>query len=121
MSTPPDSQPTGGQPTPIAVPDELKALADHHPVVITALRDAREGIEQAVDLDERTIELVRIGALVALGAPAAALRSHVRRAVDAGATTADVWDAVGVLATIVGVPRLLAAVPEIADTLAQES
>jgi len=107
-------------PTPIAVPPELRGLADHAPVAITALRDAREAIERAVGLDEATIELVRIAALVAQGAPPGSLEAHVRRAVAVGVPAAQVWDAVAVVATLVGVPRLIAAVPSIAAALEQE-
>lgn len=109
------SQPTAQ--TPIPVPEELRALADHDPVVIAALRDARVAIEQAGGLDERTVELVRLGALVALGAPEGSFTAHVRRARQAGASAADVWDAVGAVATLVGVPRLIGAVPAIARGL----
>lgn len=105
------------EPTPIAVPDGLAGLAGARPEVIAALRDARVAIEQAGDLDERTIELTRVAALVALDAPPESVTAHVRRARGAGATAAEVWDVVANLATIVGVPRLIATVPRVAAAL----
>ena len=81
------------------------------PGLIAGLRDARVAGENAAPLDEREIELVRVATLVALGAPEASFRSHVARALEAGADAADVWGAVGAVATLVGVPKLLHATP----------
>lgn len=106
------------EPTPIAVPPGLRGLGDHDAGVIAALRDVRVDLEQRSGLDERTIELIRLGTLIALGAPAESFTAHVRRAVAVGATTQDVWGAVMVVATLVGVPRLIAAVPAIEAALA---
>jgi alkylhydroperoxidase/carboxymuconolactone decarboxylase family protein YurZ len=104
-------------PTPMSVPPELTGLADAFPGLIEALRDARVEGEVAGDLSEREIEIARIGALVALGAPRASFASHVRRARSAGASVADVWSALAAVATLVGVPRLLHAVPLVAEAL----
>jgi hypothetical protein len=53
-------------PTPIPVPDGLRGLPEE---AIDALRRLRLELEELSGLDERTIELTRIGALVALGRP----------------------------------------------------
>lgn len=105
------------EPTPIAVPAELESLADTIPGLISALRDARVAGEAGSSLDEREIELVRIATLVALGAPAAAFRAHITRALSAGAAADEVWGSVAAIATLVGVPRLIASVPHIAAAL----
>ncbi len=105
------------EPTPIPVPEELRALAAHDPVIVSALRDARVAIEERSGLDERTIELVRLGTLVALGAPEGSLGAHVRRARAGGVSERDVWDTVAAVSTLVGVPRLIGAVPAIAAAL----
>ena len=105
------------EPTPIAVPAELESLADTIPGLISALRDARVAGEAGSSLDEREIELVRIATLVALGAPAASFRAHVTRALSAGASADEVWGSVAAIATLVGVPRLIASVPHIAAAL----
>ena len=56
-------------PTPIPVPPALRALADHDPDVVTALRDLRVDLERRSGLGERDTELIRIGTLVGMGAP----------------------------------------------------
>lgn len=106
----------GDEPTPIPVPDALRGL---DPAAIAALRDARVTLERVSGLDERTIELVRIGALVALAAPADSLHAHVTRARAVGIPPDEVWGAVLAVATLVGVPRLIATVPTIRSSLGQ--
>lgn len=100
--------------TPIPVPDGLRGLA---PEAIEALRDARLELERLSGLDERVIELTRIGALVALGAPAESIAAHVARARAAGVAAEDVWGCVLAVAPLVGVPRLVGAVPAIRAAL----
>lgn len=102
------------EPTPIAVPDALRGL---DPAAIAALREVRVALERLSGLDERTIELVRLGALVALAAPPASFAAHVERAKAVGASDEDVWGAVLAVTTLVGVPRLLEAVPAVRDAL----
>ena len=102
-------------PTPIAVPPALQGL---DPEAVAALRDARVALERLSGLDERSIELVRFGALIALAAPAESIRAHVDRARAIGMSEEEVWGAVLAVATLVGVPRLIAAVPEIRAALA---
>ena len=102
------------EPTPIAVPPALQGL---DPEAVAVLRDARVSLERLSGLDERSIELVRFGALIALAAPADSIRAHVDRARAIGMSDDEVWGAVLAVATLVGVPRLVAAVPEIREAL----
>lgn len=119
MSHPPDGTAPGDPdpPTPITVPGALAGLAAHDPGVIAALRGMREELEARSSLDERTIELVRIGAMVALGAPDESLATHVRRLRQAGADDADVWSALTAVAPLVGVPALVRAAPVVQAVL----
>lgn len=102
------------EPTPISVPDGLRGL---DPAAVAALRDARIALEQLSQLDERTIELVRLATLVALAAPAESFRAHVERATAIGVPEEEIWGAVLAVATLVGVPRLIGAVPAIREAL----
>lgn len=102
-------------PTPIAVPPALAGLPDD---AVAALREARIALERLSGLDERSIELARFGALIALGAPAESIRAHVDRSRAIGMAEDEIWGAVLAVATLVGVPRLIAAVPEIRAALA---
>src|SRR6516225_73922 len=102
------------EPTPIAVPPALQGL---DPEAVGALRDARVALERLSGLDERSIELVRFGALIALGAPPESVRAHVDRARSIGMSDDEVWGAALAVATLVGVPRLTAAVAGIRAAL----
>jgi alkylhydroperoxidase/carboxymuconolactone decarboxylase family protein YurZ len=104
------------EPTPIPVPDALQGL---DPAAVGVLRDARVELERLSGLDERSIELARLGALVALGAPAESLASHVARGLAIGLTRDELWGAVLAVAPLVGVPRLVAAVPAIRAALGE--
>jgi alkylhydroperoxidase/carboxymuconolactone decarboxylase family protein YurZ len=104
------------EPTPIPVPDALRGL---DPAAIGVLRDARVELERLSGLDERAIELARLGALVALGAPGQSLASHVARAREIGIAPEEVWGVVLAVAPLVGVPRLIAAVPAIRAALGE--
>ena len=100
--------------TPIPVPDGLRGL---DPAAIEALRDLRLDLERLSGLDERAIELARLGALIALGAPGESLTSHVTRARAAGVSAEEVWGVVLAVAPLVGVPRLVGSVPAIRAAL----
>jgi len=101
-------------PTPIAVPDGLRGLPSE---AIAALRDLRVELEGLSGLDERSIELTRLGALVALGAPPESLEAHVTRALAIGMPPEEIWGSVLAVAPLVGVPRLIGAVPAIRAAL----
>lgn len=102
------------EPTPIQVPDGLRGL---DPAAIAALRDMRVELERLSGLDERAIELVRLGALIALAAPDDSLDAHVRRARAIGMSVEEVWGAVMAVAPLVGVPRLIGTIPAIREAL----
>lgn len=105
-------------PTPITPPDALRALVDHDADAVAAMRTMREQLEVRSGLDEKTIELARVAALVAMSAPAQSFDAHIRRAIAAGASADEIWGTVLAVAPLVGVPNLVATVPSIADALA---
>ncbi len=75
------------------------------------LADAHERITRASEtagpLDAKTCALVRIGLSLGAGMESA-VRSHVRRARDAGATQEEVEQAIALAATTLGFPRTIA-------------
>ena len=78
------------------------------------------GVARSAALEPRTDALVRISALVALGAPEALCRTAIARAIEAGANDEDVVATLAVVATIIGHARLTAAAPVIALGLGYE-
>jgi alkylhydroperoxidase/carboxymuconolactone decarboxylase family protein YurZ len=105
------------QPTPIVAPSALQGLIDHDPGAIEALRVMREELERRSGLDERTIELARLGVMVAIAAPDESVHAHVRRALAIGVSPAEIWGVVMAVAPLVGVPRIVATAPAITAAL----
>ena len=104
-------------PTPIAVPAALADLDGAFPGIVAALRDARLAGEAGSSLSEREIELIRLGVMIAIDAPQASFTPHVQRALAGEVGRDDIMGVAAALATIVGVPKLLATLPKLAAAL----
>ena len=72
---------------------------------------------EACDLDDRTMMLARLAALVAVDAPAASYLGNLGAAAEAGVTQEDVQGVMVAVAPIVGTTHVLSAVGKIADVL----
>lgn len=90
------------------VPSTFKAFIAKYP----ALGDAHERVARAVEaagpLDAKTLALIKIGICIGAGLESA-LRSHVRRAMQHGATPAEIEQAILLGMNTVGFPRTVAA------------
>jgi 4-carboxymuconolactone decarboxylase len=75
-----------------------------------------ENIEES-GLDPRTHALVRIGTLVAVGAPAASFAWQVSLARESGASDDEIAGVLVAVAPTVGLPRVVAAAPHVAEAL----
>lgn len=68
-------------------------------------------------LDPRTMALVRLAALIAVGGAVPSYGAHTDVAVDAGATTEDIVDVLVGVVSIVGLPHAVAEAPKLAMAL----
>jgi alkylhydroperoxidase/carboxymuconolactone decarboxylase family protein YurZ len=68
-------------------------------------------------LDERTLILTRIAALVAMDAPAVSYLAHIDPAVRAGLTAEQVQDVLVAVAPVVGTAHVMSAAGRIAEAL----
>ena len=68
-------------------------------------------------LDPKTLALVRIGALVAVGGAVPSYGAEADAAVNAGATAAEIVDVLVGVVSIVGLPSVVAAAPSLAMAL----
>jgi len=96
-----------------ATADSLAALALGQTAMLEQAEDLREQLRQGSGLDPRTFALVKIAALVALDAPPASFLWQVGAALDAGAAPRDILGVLTAIAPQVGLPRVVAAAPEI--------
>ena len=66
-------------------------------------------------LDAKTVALVQVGALAAIGSPAVCLEWSSTRALAAGATEDEITDVLLAIAPLAGLGRVITAVPGVAD------
>lgn len=93
----------------------LLALNDEESVVSVLATEPRRG--RAPVLNRKVDLLVRLGALLALGASTASLRATVDRALAAGATEAELADVLVAVAPAVGLARVVSTAPRLASAL----
>lgn len=91
-----------------ALPQTFKDFVAKYPVLGEAHQRVGREVEALGPLDAKTCSLVKIGICLGAGLESA-LRSHVRRAMQAGATKEEVEQAVLLGMNTVGFPRTVAA------------
>ncbi len=90
------------------LPGTFKQFCEKFPDLATAHEAMTAAAFDAGALDAKTCSLIKIG--VSLGAGLeSAVKSHVRRASEAGATSAEIEQAILLAMTTVGFPRTVAA------------
>jgi 4-carboxymuconolactone decarboxylase len=82
--------------------------------------DMREQLRASTSLDPKTFSLVKIGALIALDAAPASYLWQVKAALDAGASPQEILGVLTAVAPQTGMPRVVAAAPEIMVALGLE-
>lgn len=104
-------------PTKAAVDDTtseaLASLALGDPELLGEGVALRQELQERSGLDPRTFALVKIAALIALDAPPASYLWQVGNAIDAGATPEELMGVLRAVAPQVGLPRIVAAAPEL--------
>jgi alkylhydroperoxidase/carboxymuconolactone decarboxylase family protein YurZ len=94
-----------------------------------AINDARFADEDGVDgagveseeLDLKTLALVGLAALVAVGGAVPSYGAQTDAAVSAGATAAEIVDVLVSVIPIIGLPRVVAAAPKLAMALGYDT
>ena len=101
------------------LPDIFKNFIEQHPEIAEAHRKVGDLCAQAGPLDQKTQHLVQLGISVGLGSRGG-VRSHARRALEAGATKAEVVQSMLLSTTIVGFPAMIAAYGWLQEVLTPE-
>jgi 4-carboxymuconolactone decarboxylase len=94
--------------------EQLRRLALHDEACIESVLAMRLTGDGGGGLDPRTHALVRLGALVALGAAPVSYHWNVGAALDAGATPEEIVGTLVAVAPISGIARVVLATPEVA-------
>ena len=90
------------------LPGTYKRFVAKYPALGKAHDSVADAVAKAGPLDKRQCELIKIGISVGAGLESA-LKSHVRRALAAGATEAEIEQAILLAMNTVGFPRMVAA------------
>lgn len=90
------------------VPGTYKEFVQKFPALGRAHESVAGAVEEAGPLDAKSLSLIKVGICVGAGLESA-LRSHVRRAMLHGATTAEIEQAILLGMNTVGFPRTVAA------------
>jgi len=98
--------------------DRLRRLAINDPRFVNEVFVGPGAASQ--ELDPKTLALVRLAALIAVGGPVPAYGALADAALDAGATAAQIVDVLVGVARVVGQPRVVAAAPQLGMALGYE-
>ena len=97
-----------GSTSPKKLPSTYKAFVAKFPLLGAAHESVAKAVDDAGPLDRKACELIKIG--ISLGAGLeTAVRSHVRRALEHGATEAEIEQAILLGMNTCGFPRTVAA------------
>lgn len=94
--------------------EDMRRLALHDEDCIETMLAMHLKDDRALGLDPKTRALVRLGALVALGAAPVSYQWSVGVALDAGATADDIVGTLIAVAPISGLARVVLATPDVA-------
>lgn len=89
-------------------PEWFNRVRDRHRGYIDAVESLGRALRQAGPLDEKSAQLVQLGAAAAIRSEGA-VHSHCRRAMDAGATPDEVFHTLILLTSTIGFPNVSAA------------
>jgi alkylhydroperoxidase/carboxymuconolactone decarboxylase family protein YurZ len=92
-------------------------MATGNAPVLEALVEINAVSLARTELDERSLMLVRLAALVAVDAPTSSYLMHIGPSMDAGVTARDAEDVLVAAAPIVGAPRAASAAAKISEAL----
>ena len=94
-------------------------LKKRHAGFFAALDKLGQAVRKEGPLDERTTQLIQLGAAAAIRSEGA-VHSHTRRALQAGATPEEVRHAILLVTSTIGFPNVVAASSWVEDILARK-
>jgi alkylhydroperoxidase/carboxymuconolactone decarboxylase family protein YurZ len=97
--------------------DRLRRLAINDEQFAAA---CARGSDEPVELDPKTLALVRLAGLIAVGGATPSYGAHADAAVNAGATATEIVDVLVGIVPVVGPPRVVAEAPKLLMALGHE-
>ena len=91
-------------------------LTTMFPDVLTAVENLGTTVRDAGPIDKKTSELIQL-AVAAAAQSTGAVRSHTRRALEAGATEEEIYHALLLLVSTIGFPKVAAALAWVSEMI----
>jgi alkylhydroperoxidase/carboxymuconolactone decarboxylase family protein YurZ len=98
------------------LPRPFLQFAKHHPEIAKAWEELGAACHEAGPLDAKTRHLVKLGVAMGLRSEGG-VKTHTRRSLDAGASAAEVRQAVLLSLTTCGFPAMIAAMGWVSEVL----
>ncbi len=98
------------------LPEIFKTFKSKYPDLLEAYQKVGDLSSKAGPLEPKTQHLIQLGVAIGLGSPGG-VRSHARRALEAGAAEEEVLQVVLVSSSLVGFPSMIAAFGWVRDVL----
>lgn len=98
------------------IPEHFRSIQERFPDISGSLDNLRETIRQSSPLDAKTMHLIQVSAAAGIQSHGA-VHSHVRQALEAGATREEIYHSVLLLISTIGFPRVAAAINWIDEVL----
>lgn len=99
-----------------APPNMYKRVKKDYPDFIQSLDALATAAKKAGPLEEKTVQLIQLGAAAAIRSEGA-VHSHARRAMEAGAKPKEIRQSLLVLGSMIGFPNVIAALSWVDDVL----
>ena len=91
------------------IPKHFLSIQERFPDICSSLDNLRGAVRRAGPLDAKTSHLIQVAAAAGIQSHGA-LQSHVRQALEAGASRDEVYHSVLLLISTIGFPRVAAAI-----------
>ena len=100
-----------------AIPSkQYNKIKELHPQFMAALEALGKAAKEAGPIDEKTAQLIQLAAATASRSEGA-VHSHTRRALEAGASSGEIYQAILLLTSTVGFPTVTAALSWAGDVI----
>ena len=100
------------------IPEHFLSITERFPEIANALDNLKGALRRAGPLDAKTTHLIQVAAAAGIQSQGA-LHSHVRQAMEAGASREEVYHSVLLLIGTIGFPRVAAAISWIDDIVGE--
>ena len=102
------------------IPEWFDCIKHKHPRLFGVVEDLGKVVREEGPLDKKTTHLIQLAAAAAIRSEGS-VHSHVRRAIEAGATPDEISHAIIVLTSTIGFPQVSAALRWVGDVIQEEA